>query len=36
MSEIVRVSVSIPKSLFKRPEKLVAGSRYGNRYDFIR
>ncbi len=36
MSEIVRVSVSIPKALFKRLEKLVAGSRYGNRSEFIR
>ena len=36
MSEIVRVSVSIPKALFQRLEKLVAGSRYGNRSEFIR
>jgi len=36
MSEIVRISLSIEKPLFERLEKLVAGSDYGNRSEFIR
>lgn len=36
MSEITRVSLSIEKGLFDQLEKLVAGSDYGNRSEFIR
>ena len=36
MSEIVRVSLSIEKSLFDRLEEIVVASEYGNRSEFIR
>jgi CopG family nickel-responsive transcriptional regulator len=36
MPELVRVSLSLPKLLFDRLEKLVAESGYGNRSEFIR
>lgn len=36
MSGIVRVSLSIEKSLFDRVEKMVAESGYGNRSEFVR
>jgi len=36
MPELVRVSLSIPKSLFDRLEEMVAASGYGNRSEFVR
>ncbi len=36
MSELVRVSLSIPKSLFDRLEEMVISSGYGNRSEFVR
>jgi CopG family nickel-responsive transcriptional regulator len=36
MPELVRVSLSLPKMLFDRLEKLVTESGYGNRSEFIR
>ncbi|MBN2584483.1 MAG: nickel-responsive transcriptional regulator NikR [Planctomycetes bacterium] len=36
MSELVRVSLSIPRSLFEKLETMVAESGYGNRSEFVR
>jgi len=36
MSDLVRMSVSIEKPLFDRPERLVAESDYSNRSEFVR
>ena len=36
MSDLVRVSVSIEKSLFERLEELVADSEYGSRSEYVR
>jgi CopG family nickel-responsive transcriptional regulator len=36
MSDLVRMSIAIEKPLLKRLEKMVRGSRYSNRSEFIR
>ena len=36
MSEIMRFSLSIERSLYERLEALVAASKYGNRSEFVR
>ncbi len=36
MSDLVRVSLSIEKPLFAKLERMIAGSRYTNRSEFIR
>ena len=36
MSELVRMSMSIERPLFRKLEKMVAKSRYGNRSEFLR